>query len=81
MDVRGLKIKNKPALSTMKIKAKFYNGKVRNRLNFIKMGSYRSAKTESQIAHEILVSTLDLLVLLHNATYLPKPVDIEHFSF
>ena len=80
-DLRGLKNKNNPALSTMKIKAKFYIRKVRNRLSLIKMGYYRSANTESQkLADEILVSTADLLLLLPNAKYLPNPIDITHFS-
>jgi hypothetical protein len=80
-DIRGLKNKNNPALSTMKIKAKFYMRKVRNRLSLIKMGYYRSANTESQkLADEILVSTADLLSLLPNAKYLPNPIDITHFS-
>jgi hypothetical protein len=80
-DLRGLKNKNNPALSTMKIKAKFYLRKVRNRLRLMKMGYYKSAKTESQkLADEILVSTADLLSLLPNAKYLPNPVDIDHFS-
>ena len=80
-DLRGLKNKNNPALSTMKIKAKFYVRKVRNRWNLIKMGYYKSAKIESQkLADEILVSTADLLSLLSNGKYLPNPVDIEHFS-
>jgi hypothetical protein len=80
-DIRGLKNKNNPALSTMKIKAKFYMRKIRNRLRLIRMGYYKSAKTESQkLADEILVSTDDLLSLLPNAKYLPNPVDIDHFS-
>ena len=65
----------------MKIKAKFYMRKVRNRVKLIRMGYYKSAKTESQkLADEILVSTDDLLSLLPNAKYLPNPVDLDHFS-
>ena len=80
-DIRGLKNKNNPALSTMKIKAKFYMRKLRNRLRLIRMGYYKSAKTESQkLADVILVSTDDLLSLLPNAKYLPNPVDLDHFS-
>ena len=80
-DIRGLKNKNNPALSSMKIKTKFYMRKLRNRLRLIRMGYYKSAKTESQkLADVILVSTDDLLSLLPNAKYLPNPVDLDHFS-
>lgn len=80
-DLRGLKNKNNPHLTSMKVKAKFYARKVRNRLRLMKMGYYRSARTESQkLADLLLVSTSDLLSLLPRAKYLPNPVDIEHFS-
>ena len=80
-DLRGLKNKNNPTMTSMKVKAKFYARKVRNRLRLIKMGYYRSARTESQkLADELLVATSDLLSLLPNAKYLPNPVDVEHFS-
>jgi hypothetical protein len=78
-DLRGMK--NNPTMTNMKVKAKFYAVKVRNRLRLIKMGYYRSAKTESQkLANEILVATPDLSSLLPNAKYLPNPVDLDHFS-
>jgi hypothetical protein len=83
-DIRGLKNKKRADLSTvknMKIKAKFYAVKVRNRLRLIQMGYYESLRTESQkLADDILVSTQDLLLLLPHAKYLPNPVDVDHFS-
>jgi hypothetical protein len=83
-DIRGLKNKKRTDLSTvkkMKIKAKFYAIKVRNRLRLIQMGYYKSLRTESQkLADDILVSTQDLLLLVPHAKYLPNPVDVDHFS-
>lgn len=83
-DIRGLKNKNNPNSSTIqntKTRTKSFAAKVKNRLSLIKMGYYKSLRTESQkLANEILVSTPDLLLLLPHATYLPNPVDVDHFS-
>jgi hypothetical protein len=83
-DIRGLKNKNNPNNSSIhntKTRTKSFAAKVKNRLKLMQMGYYKSLRTESQkLADEILVSTPDLLLLLPHATYLPNPVDVEHFS-
>ena len=62
----------------MKSFAKLFAVRIRNRTRLIKIGYYKSLRTESQkIANEILVSTFDLLSILPNAKYLPNPVDVE----
>jgi hypothetical protein len=83
-DIRGLKNKENPnssILQNTKTRTKSVAAKVKNRLRLLQMGYYRSLRIESQkLANEILVSTPDLLSLLPYATYLPNPVDIDHFS-
>ena len=60
-DIRGLKNKNNPNISTIqntKARTKSFAAKVKNRLRLIQMGYYKSLRTESQkLANEILVST------------------------
>jgi hypothetical protein len=82
-DIRGLDKKNseKPILQNMKNKNKLFLRKIKKRLWLIKSGYYKSFSVEAQnLANEVLVATPDLLTLLHNANYLPNPVDLDHFS-
>ena len=80
-DIRGRKNSLIFTLQHMKSNAKLFAVRIRNRTRLIKMGYYKSLRTESQkLANEILVSTPDLLSLLPKAKYLPNPVDVDHFS-
>ena len=82
-DIRGLvkKKSEKSILQNMKNKNKLFLRKIKKRLWLIKRGYYKSFSVEAQnLANEILVATPDLLTLLHNANYLPNPVDLDHFS-
>jgi hypothetical protein len=83
-DIRGLKNRNNPEISNLqniKNKKKLFVQKIKTRLWLIKRGFYNSFSTESQnLANEILVATPDLLTLVPKATYLPNPIDSDHFS-
>jgi glycosyltransferase involved in cell wall biosynthesis len=83
-DIRGLQNRNNPEISNLqkiKNKKKLFIQKIKTRLWLVKRGFYNSFSTESQnLANEILVATPDLLTLVPKATYLPNPIDSDHFS-